>query len=353
MGKISEVFLKRGCYDDFIKNPSEILRGLKRINLFSELKKGQYSAIKIHFGEKGNKSYINPDFLLPVVRDLKRKGLRLFLLETNTLYYGERMNAIDHMNLAYGHGFGKLSTPIIIGDGIKGNDYTEVEIKKKHFTTCYLAAALKDVDCFLVFSHFTGHMLTGFGAAIKNLGMGCASRRGKLLQHCEVSPQIDIERCAACGLCPQHCPSNAIEKAGTGYIIIKEKCIGCGQCTSVCPRGAVRIIWSEAYELLGEKMVEYAYAAAKDKKCMYVNFCLYITEECDCLNKEEKGFLPDLGILYSDDPVSIDKASIDLITKRSGKDVLEEIHPKINYLHHLRYAQDIGLGSLEYKLIEI
>lgn len=353
MEKTSQVFIKRGYYSDFLDNPSKILEGFKKINLLSELKKGLYTAIKIHFGEKGNKSYINPSLILPVVRDLKRKGLKIFLLETNTLYHGDRMNAVDHINLAYGHGFAKLSTPIIIGDGIKGNDYMEVEVKKKHFSTCYMAAALKDIDCLFVFSHFTGHMLTGFGAAIKNLGMGCASRRGKLLQHCEVNPQISTERCVSCGLCAQNCPQDAIEKGGRNYSIIKEKCIGCAQCISICPQGAIKVIWSEAHELLGEKMAEYAFAAAKDKKCVYVNFCLYITKECDCMNKEDHGFVTDLGVLYSDDPVSIDKASIDLIIQNAGKDVLKEIHPKINYSHHLNYARDIGLGSLNYKLVDI
>jgi uncharacterized Fe-S center protein len=196
-------------------------------------------------------------------------------------------------------------------------------------------------------------MLTGFGAAIKNLGMGCASRRGKLVQHCEVNPEIDLKKCIGCEICLNNCAVGAIERNEAKCRIIKNKCIGCAQCISICPKGAVDVIWSEVYDLIGEKMVEYAYAAAKEKKCAYINFCFYITKECDCMNKEEKGYVRDLGLLFSFDPVAIDKASIDLILAQESRDVLKEIHPKIDYLHHLKYAQNLGLGSLEYKLIEL
>jgi len=145
----------------------------------------------------------------------------------------------------------------------------------------------------------------------------------------------------------------AIEKRESACFVVQEKCIGCAQCMSICPVGAVDIIWSEEYGLIGEKLVEYAYAVTSKVKCAYVNFCLYVTQECDCMNKEEKGFIKDIGVLFSRDPVAIDKASIDLALREENKDVFLEIHPKIEYLQHLQYAQKLGLGSLEYKLIEI
>jgi uncharacterized protein len=349
---MADVFLKRITYDTLLKNPQTILECIEKSDLVSQFKKQQFLALKVHFGERGNKSHISPNFLLPLVQQLKKTGTKPFLFETNTLYRGERMNSVDHINLAYNHGFGKLNIPIIIGDGITGNDSIEVEINKKQFKSCFLAAALKEISNILVLSHFTGHMLTGFGAALKNIGMGCASRRGKLAQHCQVSPKIDERKCVNCGLCAEQCSVGAIEK-GESKCFITGACIGCAQCVSVCPRGAVDIIWSEEYEVLGEKMVEYAYAVSKGRKCAYINFCVYMTKECDCMNKEETGFTADLGVLFSFDPVAIDKASLDLLSARENRDIVRDLHPQIEYLTHLRYAQELGLGTIDYRLIEL
>jgi uncharacterized Fe-S center protein len=263
------------------------------------------------------------------------------------------MNSIDHIILAYNHGFAKLNIPIIIGDGIRGNDYLQIEVNQKNFRTCFIAQAIKDIDCLLVLSHFTGHMLTGFGAAIKNLGMGCASRRGKLAQHCEIKPKISNKKCISCGVCANNCPARAIRKEQNHYVIIDSECIGCAQCVALCPLAAVDITWSQNYNLLGEKMAEYALCVTKNVNCIYVNFCLFVTKECDCMNKEEKGFVKDIGLFFSKDPVAIDKANIDLLLQEEKHDILKEIHPQIDYLHQLRYAQNIGLGSLDYRLIEI
>jgi len=349
---MADVFFKRVTSKELLDNPEIILKCIEKISLLKELPRNELIALKIHFGEKGNTSYIKSDFLVPLVRFLKKNN-KPFLFETNTLYRGMRMNSIDHINLAYAHGFSKLNIPIIIGDGIFGNDYFEVQIAKKHFQSCFLASALKDIKFMLVLSHFTGHMLTGFGAAIKNLGMGCASRKGKFSQHCEVSPKIDKDKCIFCGNCFKICPQNAIEKVEEKYFIIEEKCMGCAQCISACSQGAVKIIWSYQYNLISEKMAEYAYAVTKTVKCFYINFCIYITKECDCMNKEKTPILPDIGILFSLDPVSIDKASLDLVNNNSNKDLIKELHPQIDYLHQLYYAQEIGLGFLDYKLIEI
>jgi hypothetical protein len=350
---MSKVFFKKGKREDFLKNPQLILEGFKKLEVVNSFKKNDFVALKIHFGEKDNKSYINPSLLVPLVKFLKKIETHPFLLDTNTLYRGKRNNAVEHINLAYQHGFSKLNIPIIIGDGLKGNDYMEVKVDKKHFSTCFLASILKDIDFLVVLSHFTGHILTGFGAAIKNLGMGCASRRGKLHQHCEVSPQINYQSCLSCGICAVNCPAEAIKKKEDKFVIVEENCIGCAQCISTCPNGSIKIVWSKNYQVLGEKMVEYAYAVANKRKCAYINFCIFITKDCDCMNKEEGGFIQDIGILFSDDAVSIDKASIDLIIQKEKKDVLKEIHPEIDYLPYLKYAQDLGLGELDYQLIEI
>ncbi|MCM8819735.1 MAG: DUF362 domain-containing protein [Candidatus Omnitrophica bacterium] len=348
---MADVFLKRVTYDELLKAP-KIIEDCLNISKITKNFKDKV-ALKIHFGEKGNTSHINPNFLAPIVNLLKKNNLKPFLFETNTLYRGSRTNAIDHINLAFGHGFGKLNIPIIIGDGINGSDSFEVVINKKHFKTCYLAQALKDIDSMLVLSHFTGHMLTGFGAAIKNLGMGCASRKGKLAQHCDVSPHIDEKKCRGCFLCLKICPAQAIEKRTDKSFIIEEKCIGCAQCISVCPVGAIDIIWSYEYNMISERIAEYAFAAAKDRNCAYINFCIFMTKECDCMNKERNPYINDLGILFSLDPVSIDKASIDLIIASQKDDPIKKAHPQIDYLCQLNYAQAIGLGTQNYNLIEI
>lgn len=353
MNQRSKVFFKRGSLEDFLSVPQKVLDGLKKSGFSRRINKDEFVGLKIHFGEKGNASHISPQLTLALVKFLKKRGARPFFWDTNTLYRGKRMHAIDHINLAVNHGFGEAGIPIIIGDGIKGNDYIEEEASQKHFQKFYLAAVLKDIDCLIVLSHLTGHMLTGIGAAVKNLGMGCASKRGKLLQHCRVNPRINKEKCIGCALCAQDCPAAAIEEKDSRYFIREDKCIGCAQCISICPRAAVRIIWSEEYDILGEKMAEYALAASRKRKCFYINFCLFVTKECDCMNTEKKGFIDDLGILFSDDPVSIDKASMDLVIKQQGYDVLGQLHPKINYRTSLQYAQEIGLGTMDYKIIEI
>jgi uncharacterized Fe-S center protein len=154
-------------------------------------------------------------------------------------------------------------------------------------------------------------------------------------------------------MCARYCPASAVYERSDSFFIEEERCIGCAQCISVCPQAAVKIIWSESYDELGEKLAEYAYAAVQGKHCFYINVCLYITKECDCMNKEKQGIVKDLGILFSDDPVAVDKACIDLLNEQESRNVLLDIHPKVNYLHYLNYAEKIGLGSTDYKLIKL
>ncbi len=350
---MKEVFFKKTTRSELIKNSDIIINLLKTANFYEEIKKNDFVGIKIHFGERGNKSFINPKFFRPLIKILKNIPTKPFFFDTNTLYRGKRNNAIDHINLAKEHGFYALNIPILIADGIKGNDYIEVTIDKYHYNKCFIASLWREIDFIFCASHFTMHMLTGFGAAIKNLGMGIASRRGKLAQHCNISPSINKKQCIGCGICADNCPTSAIKKQQSFYTIINELCIGCAQCISICPQEAVKINWSEEYALLQEKMVEYAYAASNNKRCAYLNFCIFITKECDCMNKENNGFVEDLGLLFGYDPVAVDKASVDLLIKREKIDVIKQIHPKVDYNHQFLYAEKIGLGDTKYTLIEV
>mgnify|MGYP000026366219 CR=1 FL=1 len=349
---MKDVFFKKITLSQLTEDPQIIVDILKYAKLYNNIKKNDFVGIKIHFGEKGNKSFINPKILKPLVKTLKDIPAKPFFFDTNTLYRGERTNAIDHINLARNHGFLSLNIPLLIGDGIKGNDYIEVTINKHHYNKCFLGAIWKDTDFIFSASHFTMHMLTGFGASIKNMGMGLASRRGKLAQHCEMSPRINTKDCILCGNCAKICPSSAIVKEDSHYKIIDNLCVGCAQCISACPQGAVKINWSEKNRLLQERMVEYAYAATSGKRCAYMNFCVFITKECDCMNKENKGFVNDLGILFGYDPVAVDKASVDLLIQQEGNDIIEKQHPNTDYNHQFAYAKKIGLGDPDYKIID-
>lgn len=347
----ANVFFIKGDYPFFLKHPESVISIMQAAGLDQLLTRGAFTAFKIHFGEKGNKSFINPNLLIPLARYTAKAGAKPFLFETNTLYRGGRMNAIDHINTAYGHQFGKLNIPVIIGDGITGADSIECAIHQKHHTVCYVAQALKDIQVMLVLSHMTGHMLTGFGCAVKNIGMGCASRRGKLAQHSTVSPRIEHHRCTGCGACARVCPARAIAATEDNRCHIESaQCIGCAQCIAACPIGAVSIDWGAAPDDVSERVAEYALAVSKTVRCLYMNVLLYMTTECDCMNKENTAACPDIGIICSADPIAADKASLDMLQSAAGKDILREFHPPINYLRQLEYGSSIGLGSLEYTL---
>jgi len=209
---------------------------LDKVQLFGKIKKDAYVAIKMHFGEEGNAGYVNPLYLATIVKELKKRKARVFLTDTNTLYKGSRTNAIEHLDLAYRHGFtpDKVNAPVIIADGLKGDDYDEVKIKGDFVKTAYIASVIHKAESLVAVSHFKGHLMTGFGGAIKNLGMGCAARRGKLIQHGGISPFVREEKCIACGRCIEVCPVSAIKLIKDKTVIDSKICIGCASCIGVC-----------------------------------------------------------------------------------------------------------------------
>ncbi|MCP5004928.1 MAG: DUF362 domain-containing protein [Planctomycetes bacterium] len=323
-------------------------------DLKSVIHRGAMVGVKTSFGEKGNVGYIRPSSIKAVVDQVKVSGGKPFLLETNTLYVGNRSNAIDHLMLAHEHGFTIENTgaPVIIGDGLFGeHDYT-VKVDQKLCKNAHIAGVAKASNSLISVAHVTGHLATGMGATFKNIGMGLSSRGGKLSQHSGILPQIIKKKCNTCKICQVWCPVDAITMAEEAAIINPEKCIGCGECLAVCQFDAVKIAWDEDTVNLQKKVAEYAFSILEEKrnKCAFFNFLTHITVHCDCMNKPYRPDIPDIGIMVSKDPVALEKATVDLVNKRTGKDYFRSIWPKIDYTVQLEYAHEIGLGNLEYDL---
>ena len=284
------------------------------------------------------------------------RGAKVFLSDANTLYRGKRLNSKDHLEIAYKHGFTKEVTgvDVIIPDDNKKEDKIEIPVDLKFIKVAKIARVFIAADAFVAVSHFKGHILTGFGGTIKNIGMGCATREGKLAQHCDLSPVVHVDKCIGCGECAIVCPVKAIRIENKKSVIDKTKCIGCASCLAACPTMAMFIDFAAGDKTQG-KMTEYCLAVLKEKKekSGFINFAIKINKECDCWGVDNPQIAPDLGILASLDPVSIDKASLDLVNKANGKDIFKAVHPDQDGMKQLNYAQEIGLGSLDYELIEL
>lgn len=349
-------------------------------DLFNALKPGEMFkrrdlvAIKIHFGEAGNTAHIRPQFVRRVVEGLKDLGARPFLTDTNTLYVGSRTEAWSHLCTAYDNGFTREVTgaPVIIADGLRGNSAVEVFLGGLHIETAHIGADIHYADGLVVMSHFKGHELSGFGGAIKNIGMGCASRKGKLEQHSNISPKVVPKKCIGCGECVPWCKGQAIsltgEKKAAKAQIDPGKCVGCAECILTCRQGAISIQWNESIPTFMEKMVEYAKAVLSQKigKSIFLSFVTDVSPLCDCTPFSDRAIVPGVGILASLDPVAIDQAAADLVNQAPGNplsklekamepgtDKFKALFPAIDWEHQLEYAESVGLGSREYELVSL
>jgi len=187
-------------------------------------------AIKLHFGEKGNTAYIRPTFVRQIVDRVRALGAFPFLTDANTLYAGTRGDSVSHLHTAIENGFSfsVVNAPLIIADGLRGASYAAVKIQQELLKTAYIGKEIAEADGLISLAHFKGHELSGFGGTIKNLGMGCASRRGKMVQHADVSPKITRKKCVGCGDCVEHCSQSAIALREEKAVIDAKKCIGWG-----------------------------------------------------------------------------------------------------------------------------
>jgi uncharacterized Fe-S center protein len=335
---------------------TQLKKLLEKSKVLDVIQKKDKVGMKMHFGEAGNTGYVRPAHVRVICDQLTRKGAVVTLADANTLYRGRRLNAKDHLALAHEHGFTKkaVGIDVVIPDDKKKADNAEIQIDQKLIKTAKVARLFIDVDALVSVSHFKGHALTGFGGAIKNIGMGCATREGKLAQHCDAAPVFREDRCTGCGECELVCPPEAISMENDKAVLDRTKCIGCASCVAACPNMTI-FIDTEAGDAVQEKMAEYVLAVLRNKKdkACFLNFALRISRECDCWSRKNPRIAPDVGIFASLDPVAIDKASFDLVNQTSGEDIFKKAHPKEDGLKQLRHAQDIGLGSMEYDLISV
>jgi len=331
---------------------------------------GKFVAIKMHFGEYGNLAFLRPNYAKAVADVIKELGGMPFLTDCATLYPGYRKNALSHLDCAQLNGFNELSTGchVIIGDGLKGTDEALVPIDGEYVKEAKIGRAIMDADVFVSLTHFKGHESTGFGGALKNIGMGCGSRAGKMEQHQHGKPIVKEDLCKGCKACARECGSDAITYENKKAHINHDLCKGCGRCIGACNYDAISNPNYSTNEILDKKIAEYAYAVCKDRPTFHVALVQDISPYCDCHAENDVAMLPDVGIFASFDPVALDQACVDACLKNEPmahsklSDNLEDEHhehfhdhfkdanPESEWKATLEHAEKLGLGTRDYEL---
>jgi uncharacterized Fe-S center protein len=354
----SKVYFIKAAVNDGVRLLSKKARKLFKAGGFSScFEKRDFTAVKVHVGEDGNNTYIKAPCFKGVVEELLKLETKAFLTDTNALYVGRRHNAVDHAGLAAEHGFGKnvLGIPFIVADGLNGTSETAVRINGEVNKEVFIGSELVRCQSILGIAHFTGHPAACAAATLKTLGMGCASKRGKMAQHAALTLSI-TDACRLCKECLAHCPADAITVDDVRAHIDKDKCISCAECLAVCRFSAVKCDWGEETETLQRSIAEHALGVLKGKenKAAFFNFVISVTKDCDCFDTPNMpGIVDDIGILASTDPVAVDTAALDLVEKKAGKTLPELLeNDELNPRHQLEHGRRIGLGSTDYEVIE-
>ena len=335
---------------------------------------GKFVAIKMHFGELGCLASIRPQYVKAVADLVKELGGKPFLTDCNTLYPGSRKHALEHMDCANLNGYNTVTTgcQIIIADGLRGTDEVEVPVKNGQYVqNAKIGRAVMDADVFISLAHFKGHESTGFGGAIKNIGMGCGSRAGKMEQHSSGKPKVIEENCRNCHRCAKECGSDAITYENDVAHINEELCKGCGRCIGACAFDAIQAVQWDANDKLDRKMAEYAQAVCQDRPCFHINLVMDISPNCDCHAENDAPILPDIGMFASFDPVALDQACVDACQKQQPlpnsqlsdnlakpdwhhhHDYFLDSNPRVNWNETLVHAEEIGLGTRQYELVVV
>lgn len=325
----------------------------------------KYVAIKLHFGEPGNLAYLRPNYARTVVDLVKQLGGKPFLTDCNTLYVGGRKNALDHLESAYQNGFNpyNLGCHLLIADGLKGTDDIEVPVDGEYVKSAKIGRALMDADVVISLTHFKGHEATGFGGAIKNLGMGGGSRAGKMEMHSSGKPFVDEKSCIGCGSCQKACAHDAPVLENRKMHIDWDKCLGCGRCIGACPVDAIQTANDESNIILNCKMAEYTKAILQNRPSFHISLVMDVSPVCDCYGVNDMPIIPDVGMFASFDPVALDQACVDACNKMqrsaevdfkgNSNDLFTDLHTETDWRYQISHGKKIGLGTDEYELIEI
>ena len=355
--------------------PTKLKKMIRKAGIGDIDMDGKFAAIKLHFGELGNISFLRPNYAKAVADTVRELGGKPFLTDCNTMYPGSRKNALEHLECAWENGFGPMSTgcPIIIGDGLKGTDDIAVPVKGGEFVKeAKIGRAVMDADIFISLTHFKGHEVTGFGGALKNIGMGCGSRAGKTEQHSGGQASINEENCRGCRKCEKECANGGLEfDEETRKMHVTEDCVGCGRCLGACNFDAIDFKDSSAAEDLNRKMAEYANAVVDGRPSFHISLVCDVSPNCDCHGENDSPIIPNIGMFASFDPVALDQACADAcmsatplpnsqVADNMAKDGFCDHHdlfknsrPESDWVSCLEHAEKIGLGSREYELIEV
>lgn len=356
--------------------PTKLKRLIKAAGIGDIDMDGKFVAVKMHFGELGNLSFLRPNYARAVVDVVKEFGGVPFLTDCNTLYPGSRKNAIEHLYCAWENGFTPMTVgcPIIIGDGLKGTDDIEVPVEGgEYIDKAKIGRAVMDADIFISLSHFKGHETTGFGGAIKNIGMGCGSRAGKKAQHMNGQPEIDHELCRGCRACLRECANDGLsfDESTRKMSINTQNCVGCGRCIGACNFDAIAFANYAATKDLNCRMAEYTKAVIQKRPNFHVSLIVDVSPNCDCHAENDAPILPNIGMFASFDPLALDQACVDACLKATPlpnsqlaeamekedfcdhHDHFENTTPNSEYKTCLAHAEKIGLGTRDYEIVVV
>ena len=356
--------------------PTKLKRLIKAAGIGDIDMDGKFVAVKMHFGELGNLSFLRPNYARAIVDVVKELGGVPFLTDCNTLYPGSRKNAIEHLYCAWENGFTPMTVgcPVIIGDGLKGTDDIEVPVEGgEYIDKAMIGRAVMDADVFISLSHFKGHETTGFGGAIKNIGMGCDSRAGKKAQHMNGQPEIDPELCRGCRACLRECANDGLsfDESTRKMSINTQNCVGCGRCIGACNFDAIAFANYAATKDLNCRMAEYTKAVIQNRPNFHVSLIVDVSPNCDCHAENDAPILPNIGMFASFDPLALDQACVDACLKATPlpnsqlaeamekedfcdhHDHFENTTPNSEYKTCLAHAEKIGLGTRDYEIVVV